>query len=171
MITRVWHTSSGERSAKTISAHGGRGHINTHLKQRGRNMLLVADRCLSALLVLLTLATTAMLSTIASAQTSDPYLNRLLEKTCRVIEDTDRMIKEREQASRQQQASEQENISKLSCAQLDFMAKKYQSIGDSAYNLAMKGSTPAAMASQATATQAYYQSQRYMQEMARRCFR
>jgi hypothetical protein len=62
------------------------------------------------------------------------------------------------------------DITQLSCAQLDFMMKKYTSIGDQAARLANSGNSPAASASAITAMQAYNQVTRDGNERARRCF-
>ena len=62
------------------------------------------------------------------------------------------------------------DITHLDCAQLDFMMKKYTSIGDQAAQLANRGNSPAATASAMTAMQAYNQVTRYGNERARRCF-
>ena len=68
------------------------------------------------------------------------------------------------------QGTGETDISRLSCGQLDFMAKKYTSIGDDAARRAQHGSSPAAQMSSLTAMQAYAQSSRYYDEMARRCY-
>lgn len=59
--------------------------------------------------------------------------------------------------------------SQLDCSQLKFMAKKYESICDSARKLAESGTSPAAAASTMTAMQACNRAGECYSEMARRC--
>ena len=66
-------------------------------------------------------------------------------------------------------ADQERQISEMDCSSLEYMRKKYADNGDSTYKAGMSSSTAMASFFTVQTQQAYAMSQRYAEEMMRRC--